>query len=83
MSESDVTFHNQAAIRVQAQIFSGRTLVSSCLAAPGEVHVLPSTLARYDIYLKNSITGWELAHKLNSDAKTITLTQANGRYIII
>ena len=83
MSESEVTFHNNAKIKVQAQIFSGRTLVSTCLAAPGEVHVLPSTPARYDIYLKNSVTGWELAHKLNSDATTITLSQENGRYVIV
>jgi hypothetical protein len=81
MAETEVTFHNKAEIRVQAQIFTGRTLVGTCVAGPGEIHTLPG-LVRYDIYLKNGATGWEIAHKLDSEAKTLTLSQHKGRYII-
>ncbi|WP_374686437.1 hypothetical protein [Promineifilum sp.] len=82
MAETQITFHNMAAIRVQVQIFTGRTLAGTCVTGPGESGVLPAELERYDIYLKNSITGWEIAHKLNSAVKTLTLSQQNGRYVI-
>lgn len=82
MVEADITFINRAAIRVQMQIYDGRTLAGTCVTGPGETGVLQAALERYDIYLKNSVTGWEVAHKLNSAAKTLTLTQENGRFVI-
>jgi hypothetical protein len=82
MEETEITFHNKAKLRVQAQIFSGRTLLSTCVAGPDEVRVLTVKEMRYDIYFKNGVTGWEIAHKLNSEAKTFTLSQQKGRYII-
>ena len=78
----EITFHNEAEIRVQAQIFTGRTLVSTGVASPGETCILPAEAAGYDIYLKNAATGWEIARKLNSAATTATLKQRNGRYVI-
>lgn len=80
--ETEITFHNKANLRVQAQIFVGRTLISTCVTDPDEVGILTATSARYDIFLKNGATGWELARKLNSEAKVLTLSQQNGRYII-
>lgn len=82
MAETEITFHNKVKIKVQAQIFTGRTLISTCLAGPGEVCVLPAESVQYDIYLKNGATGWEIAHKLDSKAKSFTLSEQNGRYIL-
>lgn len=79
---AQVTFHNKAKIRVQAQIFTGRTLVSTCLAGPGEIHTLQSGSVRYDIYLKNAATGWEIARMRDNAAATVTLNQHKGRYIL-
>ena len=77
-----VTFHNKAELRVQAQIFSGRTLISTCVAEPGETHSLQAESAPYDIYCKNGATGWELARRLGSEAQTVTLQQQKGRYVM-
>jgi hypothetical protein len=52
------------------------------VVGPGESGSLPAELERYDIYLKNSTTGWEIGHQLNSASKTLTLSQQNGRYVI-
>ncbi len=82
MVETEITFNNKAAIRVQAQLFIGPTLVSTCVAGPGESRSLPATSARYDIFFKNGATGWEVARKLDSDANTFTLSQYKGRYTI-
>lgn len=82
MVETEITFHNKATLRVQAQIFSGRTLVSTCVAGPDEVGILMAKSIRYDIFFKNGVTGWELARALNSDAKTFTLSRQSGRYAI-
>ena len=82
MTETQITFHNKAKIRVQAQAFAGRTLVSTCVADPGETHVLAAASARYDIYVRDAATGWEAAHKLDSEATTVTLKQRNGRCVI-
>jgi hypothetical protein len=82
MAEIEVTFHNEAEIRVQAQIFAGRTLVSTCVAGPGEIHILPAESVRYDIFFKNGATGWEIARQLDSEAKTLTLNHHKGRYVI-
>ena len=80
---AEITFHNKTEIKALAQIFTGRTLVSTCLAAPGETCVMPAETAKYDIYFKNGATGWELARKLDSEAKSLTLMRHNqGRYVI-
>jgi hypothetical protein len=83
MAELEVTFRNEATIRVQAQIFMGRTLVSTSLAGPGETILLPVASLPYDVYFKNGITGWEIARRLNSQAKIITLLQKAGRYVTV
>jgi hypothetical protein len=80
--ETEITFYNKAKLRVQAQIFMGRTLVSTCVAGPDEVGVLTATSTRYDIFFKSGVTGWEIARKLNSEAKTLTLSQQKGQYTI-
>ncbi|MBE2202349.1 MAG: hypothetical protein IAE79_27305 [Anaerolinea sp.] len=82
MTKPEITFHNKSEIKVQAQIFTGRTLVGTCVAGPGETRSLPTESVRYDIYFKNGVTGWEIAHKLDSEAKTLTLSQQKGRYVI-
>ena len=82
MADVEVTIHNEIEIRVQAQIFIGFTLVSTCMARPGEVCILPSESTPFDIFIKNGITGWEIARKLNNEAKILTLSQRKGRYII-
>ncbi len=83
MTELAVTFHNKTDIRTQAQIFAGQALVSTCVAGPGETHVLSATSERYDIFFKNGITGWELARQLDSEGKTVTLKRHEGRYIVV
>jgi hypothetical protein len=82
MTETEITFHNRTEIGVQAQIFAGRTLVSTCVAGAGETRILPTKSLRYDIFFKNGATGWEIARKLDSEANTFTLSQHKGRYII-
>lgn len=82
MAEDVITFHNRAEIRVQAQIYAGRTLVGTCLANPGEIHTLPVESMRYDIFLKDGATGWVIARKLDSEIRTFTLSRLNGRYTI-
>jgi hypothetical protein len=52
------------------------------VAGPDEVGVLTATSTRYDIFFKSGVTGWEIARKLNSEAKTFTLSQQKGRYVI-
>lgn len=79
---TEITFHNKAEIRVQAQIFTENMLVSTCVAGPGEIHTLPVESVRYDIYLKNGISGWRVAYKLDSEARSLTLSKTNGRYVI-
>jgi len=75
-----VTFHNKATIKVQAQIFTGRTLVGTCLVEPGETRILSADATPYDIFFRNGATGWEVARELNSKAKAFTLNQRQGRY---
>jgi len=82
MGETEVTFHNKVMIRVQAQIFTGSTLISTCVAGPGEVRSLLTKSLQFDIFFKNGTTGWEIARKLNSEAITFTLSQHKGRYIL-
>lgn len=82
MIETNITFHNKTEIRTQAQIYAGRDLVCTCVADPGETCILPAELPQYDIFFKNGITGWELARKLDSEDKTITLSRHKGRYVI-
>lgn len=82
MTESEVTFHNKTDIRTQAQIFEGQALISTCVVDPGETYVLPARSERYDIFFKNGVTGWELARKLDSEDKIVTLRRHEGRYIV-
>ncbi len=82
MVETEVTFYNKVKIRVQAQIFMGPTLISTCVVGPGEVRSLPAKSLRFDIFFKNGATGWEIARKLDSEAITFTLSQHNGQYIL-
>lgn len=82
MIEREITFHNKASLRVQAQIYTDRTLISTCVVNPDEVGTLRVTTTRYDIYCKNGATGWELARKLDSEAKILTLSQQQGRYVL-
>ena len=82
MVATEIVFHNMAELRVQMQLYDGRALVGTCVVGPGESGSLPEELERYDIYLKNSTTGWEIGHQLNSASKTLTLSQQNGRYVI-
>lgn len=83
MAEIEVIFRNEVEVRVQAQIYAGRTLVSTCVASPGETRHLRAASAPYDIFFKNSSTGWELARQLDSEAKQVTLQQKGGRYLTI
>ncbi len=76
----EVTFVNNIEMRVQAQIYNGRTLVYTYVADPGETCVLPASSVRFDIFFKNSVTGWEIARQLGSSATTLTLSQKKGRY---
>jgi hypothetical protein len=82
MVETKITFHNKSKIKVQAQIFAGRTLVSTCVVDPGEIRALSAKSLRYDIFFKNGATGWEIARKLDSDARSFTLNQDKSRYSI-
>ena len=83
MVETEITFHNKTEIRVQAQIFTGRTLVSTCVAGPGEIRtLLQAESTPYDIFFKHGATGWEIARKLGCDAVDFTLSQVNGQYIL-
>jgi hypothetical protein len=75
-----VTFHNKAAIKIQAQIFAGLALVDTCLAGPGETYTISADSTPFDIFFKNGATGWEVARQLNSDATTFTLNHRQGRY---
>ena len=82
MSTMEVRFHNRAALRVQAQIFDGFTLLSTCVADPDEVCIMSAAIQRYDIYFKNSTTGKELARKLDHEAAMLTLSLEKGRFVV-
>ncbi len=82
MGEKEITIHNKTEIRVQAQIFAGRSLVSTCLVDPGQTQILASKSLRYDIFFKNGATGWEIARKLDSGAKSFTLSQQKRKYTV-
>jgi hypothetical protein len=82
MAEAQVTFHNKADIRVQAQVFTGRSLISTCLANSGETHILQTSSTRHDIYLRDATTGMEIARKRDNEAASVVLSQQEGRYIL-
>lgn len=83
MTEQEITFHNKTDIKAQAQIFSGRTLVSTYTANPGETCRLVAGSGKFDIFLRNGVTGWEIARKLNSEAISLTLMkQIKGWYAL-
>jgi hypothetical protein len=77
-----LTFHNKATIKVQAQIYMGRTLVGACQAGPGETHTLALEAIPYDIFFRDGATGWEIARELNSEATILTLNQHQGHYTV-
>lgn len=83
MLKAKITFNNHSTIKVQAQIFVGRALISTCLAAPGESGKLTAASARYDVYFKNGATGREVARKLDSEADTFTLNQNKQKYTVL
>ncbi len=83
MVEAEITFHNKTEIRVQAQIFAGRRLVSTCVVDPGKTRILKTDSLRFDIFFKNGATGWEVARKLNSDAKSFLLSQHEMRFTVL
>jgi hypothetical protein len=80
--ETKISFHNKTETRVMAQIFEGRTLIGTCMLDPGETRILQSGLLRLDIFFKNGATGWEVARKLDSDAKSFTLSKHQTRYTV-
>jgi len=80
--EPQITFQNKTEIRVQAQIFAGRTLISTCVVGPGEIRSLPAKSLGFDIFFKDSSSGWEIARKLGSDANSFTLSQNKRRYTL-
>ena len=82
MVEPQITFQNKTEIRVQAQIFAGRTLISTCVVGPGEIRSLPAKSLGFDIFFKDSSSGWEIARKLGSDANSFTLSQNKRRYTL-
>jgi hypothetical protein len=81
--ETKISFHNKTETRVMAQIFEGRTLIGTCMLDPGETRILQSGLLRLDIFFKNGATGWEVARKLDSDAKSFTLSKHQTRYTVL
>ena len=83
MAVTEVTLHNESEIKVQAQIFAGRTLIDTSVLNPGEIHVLSAEPQRYDIFLKNGTTGWEIARKLDCEFTTVRLRREKGRYVIV
>ncbi|HSG18670.1 MAG TPA: hypothetical protein VLE70_20410, partial [Anaerolineae bacterium] len=80
--ETKITFHNKTEMRVMAQIFVGRALISTCMLDPSETRILSSESLRFDIYFKNGATGWEVARKLDSDAKSFTLSKHQRQYTV-
>jgi hypothetical protein len=82
MAETEITFHNKASIKVQAQVYVGRALLGTCVAEPGENATILAELMSYDIFIKNSATGREIVRVLSSKATEITLSQRNGRYVL-
>ncbi len=82
MVETEITFHNKTEIRVQAQIYAGRTLVSTCVVDPGQIRSVSANSLRYDVFFKNGATGWEIARKLDTDTTNFTLSHDKRRYTI-
>jgi len=82
MSVEEISFLNKTKIRIQAQIFSGRQLISTCVADPGEMYTLQCGSAGHDIYCRHASTGWEIAHKRNNKTISVTLSQQRERFIL-
>lgn len=83
MLVTNITLHNQTEVKTQALIFLGQRLAHICLIAPGETCFLAKVSSPYDIFLKNGVTGWEMARALNSQASDLTLTKQNGGWFQI
>ena len=82
MIEANVTFHNKIELKIQAQIFSEYTLISTGIAASGETCTLSNDAERYDVYFRDLATGRVIARKFDNDAKTIILRKERGLYVI-
>ena len=82
MAKIEIKFHNKITIRTLVQIFVGHSLISSGIAEPGETCLLSAETGQYDIFVKNGLTGRELARKLGGEAKSVTVSQHKGRYIV-
>ncbi len=83
MQKTKILFHNQSELLTQAQIFTGHTLDGTFIAKPGETCAMTTQLTRYDIFLRNGVTGREIARKLDIDLKSLTLKkELNGWYVI-
>ena len=55
MLEADVTFHNKLELKIQAQIFSEYTLISTGIAESGETCTLPNDAEKYDVYFRDLV----------------------------
>jgi len=73
MTKQKITIHNKTDIKAQVQIFAGRILISTGMTNPGETCCLEAETGNYDIFLRNGVTGWEIARKLNSAVISWTL----------
>lgn len=80
--ETSVSFHNKTEMRVMAQIFVEHALISTCIVDPGETRTSSSGSLRFDIFFKNGATGWEVARKLDSDARSFTLSKHQRQYTV-
>jgi hypothetical protein len=78
----EIKFNNKIDIKIQAQIFNERTLISTGVVEPGESCILTAESGLYDIYFKHGMTGLGLARKLGSERKSVTLSKRRGRYIV-
>jgi hypothetical protein len=83
MTNNEIKLQNKTDIKAQAQIFIGSVLVSTGLAGPGKTCVLPAAAGRFDIFLRNGATGWEIARKLDIEERSLTLIkESKGWYVI-
>lgn len=82
MIEVDVTFHNKLELKIQAQIFSEYTLISTGIAESGETCALSNDAEKYDVYFRDLATGKVVARKFDIEATTIILRKERGLYVI-
>ena len=49
MVATEIVFHNMAELRVQMQLYDGRSLAGTCVVGPGESGTLPAELERLSL----------------------------------